>query len=508
MYLVTAQEMRRLDHYAIDTLGIPGVVLMEHAGKAVAEKITARFPEPKTAVVLCGTGNNGGDGWVVARHLLFAGWKVYPWLIGKEEKLTPDARVFYDVCCRLNPVFTDSSNQLAQLKQHLQSAQVIVDALLGTGFKGELRQHVQDVTSLVNQHPDAWVMAVDIPTGVDADTGAVSRESIRAHQTVTFGYPKWGHYLRPGADYCGDVSVVDIGLPKEFPADLQPKARLNVPLLWEAHQKTRDPWAHKGTYGHVLIIGGTRGMLGAVVMAGAAAYRMGAGMVTIAVPDGQATALAAKVTQELVWTWPGEDVFTAESAKRFADRASRFSSVAIGPGLGRFPGEDIWLSQLLREVEVPLVLDADALNILADHPHLFAERSSAFPTILTPHPGEMARLLRCSVSEIEAARPQMAQTLADQTGMIVILKGRFTIIAFPERGQIVNTTGSPALAKAGSGDLLTGMLGSFLAQDIPVDQAVPMAVYYHGRAGEIASRSMSAHRVCYSDLLDALKSCQ
>jgi hydroxyethylthiazole kinase-like uncharacterized protein yjeF len=502
VYLVTAQEMRNLDEYAIDSLGIPDVVLMEQAGKGVAQEILENYPSSSTAVVLCGTGNNGGDGWVVARHLHFAGWQVKAWLVGKEERLTSAARTFYNVCSQLTSIDTYSSQQLSIFTKDLQSAEVIVDALLGTGTTGELRPLMQEVVNVVNQQHHASIVAVDLPTGVNADTGEVCSQAIKAERTVTFAYPKWGHFLRPGTDYCGEVKVVDIGLPPSVPPSLIPQAQLIQPSLWQEQMKPRDPWGHKGTYGHLLVIGGARGMLGAVAMSGKAAYRMGAGMVTLAVPEDQATALMAKVTQEMVWPWAGDHTFAVESAGLFTERASRFSAVAIGPGLGRFTDDQSWLKKLLQEIQVPLVLDADALNILAEDLTILAERSH--PTVLTPHPGEMARLLGCSVAEVESSRQQVARELAMKSGATVVLKGRYTIIADPSGKQLLNTSGSPALAKAGSGDLLTGMMGSLIAQRIPLEQAVPMAVYYHGQAAQRASQITTPHSVCYSDLLHAL----
>lgn len=504
MYLVTAKEMRDLDRYTISQAGLPGVVLMENAGRAVAEEVMRRFPEPKTAVVLGGTGNNGGDGWVAARHLLFRGWKVHLWLAGDEGKLTSDARVFYEVCKKYTQIERYQPEKRERLWQHLQQAEVIVDALLGTGAKGELRPLMAELVSLINQQERAFVVAVDLPTGVDADTGAVEREAVQADLTVTFAFPKWGHYLRPGADCSGEVKVADIGLAPIPDADLEPSARINLPGEWKQHLRSRSPWAHKGTHGHLLIIGGSRGMLGAVVMSGEAAYRTGAGLVTLTVPKSEHPALAAKVTQEIIWSWPGDEVFSRKSYQWFNARKSRYSAVAIGPGLGRFTGEEEWLGELMRKIEVPLVLDADALNILSDHPDLFEKRPPDFPTVLTPHPGEMARLIGCTVKEVESSRHQAAKELAERTGMTVVLKGRYTIIAFPDGKQWLNGTGSPALAKAGSGDLLTGMIGSFLAQQIPVKDAVLMAVYLHGKAGELAAKLMP-HSVMFSDILSAME---
>jgi NAD(P)H-hydrate epimerase len=489
VYLVTAREMRELDRRTIEELGIPGVVLMENAGRAAAREIMLRFSGPGKAVVLAGCGNNGGDGWVVARYLSFAGWEVEGWLVGEEEKLAPDARVFYEVCCRLFSVHRFTEGKEDALRRSLQTAVVTVDALLGTGAKGELRPLMRKAARLVNEAAKGSVVALDLPTGVDADTGAADPDAVRADVTVTFQFPKWGHFLRPGADLAGEVQTVEIGLwPTKAGSACEPAARLNRPDLWREHLRRRDPWSHKGTHGHLLVIGGSRGMMGAVVMAGEAAYRTGAGLVTLTAPASQETVLAAKVTQELIWCWPGEGIFAPESSRLFSEREKRFTAVAVGPGLGRFPGEERWLGHLLEQVRVPMVLDADALNILADHPELFKRNRPERVTVLTPHPGEMARLLRCSVAEVETNRRRAAEDLAKCAGVTVVLKGRYTLIAFPDGRTVLNDTGGPALAKAGSGDWLTGMIGSFLAQGMPMPAAVPLAVWLHGKAGEQAGR--------------------
>ncbi|MFC7441638.1 NAD(P)H-hydrate dehydratase [Laceyella putida] len=504
MYLVTAEEMRMLDRYTITKGGIPGIILMEQAGKAVAEEIMARQPSPGRAVILGGTGHNGGDGWVAARHLLYRGWTVLLWRLGKEEKIVPDAKVFYEACSRHVPVRGCDSTQLPELERDLRSADVIVDAMLGTGAKGELRQTVAEVVTLVNAVDRARVVAVDLPTGVDADTGAVSTMAVKADVTVTFQYPKWGHYLRPGTDFCGEVIVREIGLtPPSLGATPVPRARLNDPELWHEYCVRRDPWAHKGTYGHLLVIGGARGMLGAVAMAGEAAYRMGTGLVTLTVPESERLALAAKVTQAMVWSWPGDGVFAAGSVAAFRETPRRFSALAVGPGLGRFAGEEAWMAQLLEQADLPLVLDADACNILADYSGLLPlVRARKQATIFTPHPGEMARLMRLPVKGVEENRPLVARKLAERLQAIIVLKGRYTLIAFPDGRCLLNPTGGPALAKAGSGDLLTGMIGALLAQGVPAEKAVPMAVFVHGRAGEMTG--MQEHSVMVTDLCQAI----
>ncbi|MBA4603345.1 NAD(P)H-hydrate dehydratase [Thermoactinomyces mirandus] len=504
MYLVTAEEMRRLEEWAIHKAGLPGIVLMETAGRSVADEIARRFPKPGKAVIISGKGNNGGDGWVVARYLMQRNWNVSCWLIGNPDQITPDAKVFYQLLIRLNqPVKRFDTTHSGELAADLNGAAVIVDALLGTGVKGPLRPMYQEIVDQINR-AQKWVVAVDLPTGVDTDGMYNEGNCVKADVTVTFQYPKWGHFSRQGKKMSGELIVKDIGLPPIPDRKLEPSAKINDPSWWKDAWPARDEWSHKGSHGHLLLVGGGKGMLGAICMAGEAAYRMGAGYVTLTVPESERHALAAKVTQELIWPWPGKEFFSVQSAGEFRQKANRFTSVAIGPGLGRFAGEDEWLKHLLTEIKVPLVLDADALNILAAYPELLSLcRKRKESTILTPHPGEMARLTSLSVAEVEANRRETARSFAEKTGMIVILKGRHTLIAHPDGTLHLNHSGSPALAKAGSGDLLTGMIGSLLAQKVSPFKAACMAVYLHGKAGEMTG--VHACSVMYNNLLHGLQ---
>ncbi|MGA8941641.1 MAG: NAD(P)H-hydrate dehydratase [Thermoactinomyces sp.] len=503
MYLVTAEEMRRLEEWAIHEAGLPGTVLMETAGRSVADEIAKRFSNPGKAVVIAGKGNNGGDGWVVARYLLQRNWQVSCWLVGNPDHITPDAKVFYKLLLNLNqPVNRYNSARIRELANDLNGATVIVDALLGTGVKGVLRPMYQEIVNQINR-AQKWVVAVDLPTGVDTDGMENRNNCVKANVTVTFQYPKWGHFSRQGKKMSGELIVKDIGLPPIPDSKLEPAAKINTPFWWKDAWPVRDEWSHKGSHGHLLLVGGGKGMLGAICMAGEAAYRMGVGYVTLAVPESERHALAAKETQALLWPWPGEGFFSVQSAGKFRLKADRFTSVAVGPGLGRFPGEEQWLETLLTEVKVPLVLDADALNILAAYPHLLSmSQKREAPVILTPHPGEMARLTSLSIVEVEANRRETARSFAEKTGMIVVLKGRHTLIAHPDGTLYLNDSGSPTLAKAGSGDLLTGMVGSLLAQKVPPFKAACMAVYLHGKAGEMTG--VHTHSALYKDILQGL----
>ncbi len=491
--------MRDLDRCTIDRMGLPGMVLMENAGREAARALLERFPEAKKAVVLAGSGNNGGDGFVIARHLAAAGWEVSIGHLGQVEKMSPETQTFYGVCRQMGiPIVGKNESE-----KWIGTADVVVDALLGTGVRGELREPVRTLIHQVNRTCQGFVLAVDIPSGVDTDTGAVLGEAIRADLTVTFAAAKWCHYLRPAAEYRGELKVVDIGIPPAVVTENPPRAQLNQPSLWEKHLSPRSPWSHKGSHGHLLVLGGSQGMLGAAALSGMAALRFGVGMTTLGVPHGQVGPLAAKVTEPLIWGWPDgpEGGFSGAFPPDWEERAPRFTAVAVGPGLGRFTREKTWLERLLREVSVPVVLDADGLNILSGDLSFLEQRQG--PTVLTPHPGEMARLLGISVEEVESSRHQVAVDVAERYGVTTVLKGTFTVIAFPDGQQVIHPESSPALAKAGSGDVLTGILGGGLARGIPVESAVSLGVYLHSSAGRLATVA-SAHSVLASDVIHHL----
>lgn len=485
LYLYTAQEMRNLDRYAIETIGMPGAVLMENAGQAVTRQLLQRHRGPGTATVLAGTGNNGGDGYVIARLLASAGWQVRLWQMGPEEKMSVETRLFRDACARSEPrPLHWTRERLPDLVDDLHRSEWVIDAILGTGIQGVAREPLQTVIAVVNREARGRILAVDIPSGVVTDTGAVPGKAVQADWTITLAGPKWGHYLRPGAEHCGRLTVADIGIPAAAVRAHPPTARLNGVDVWGKHLVPRSPWSHKGTHGHLLVAGGSRGMLGAAALAALAAYRTGVGIVTVAVPESQQTAMASQVTEPLVWGWPdhGDGGFADTPPVGWEERRSRFGAAAVGPGLGRLP-QVAWLNPFL-DLGCPVVLDADALNLLSRDPSIL--RRSASEVVLTPHPGEMARLAACTVAEVEADRPGVARDWAREYGVTVVLKGSHTIIAAADGSCVVEGDTAPALAKAGSGDVLTGILGAWLARGVPPFVAAALSVHLHGCAGRLA----------------------
>lgn len=500
MYVVSAQQMRDMDRFTIEHIGIPSLILMENAGVAVVQELAKRWPKG-TVVILAGPGNNGGDGLVIARHLYNAGRDVRLWLAGDETKRSREFCQQLAVLDACGYAYQHWSGHEDVCAADLGQAAVIVDALLGTGIKGELREPYASIGRTVNTS-GVPIIAVDIPTGINSDTGEAVKGAVRATITVSFACMKWGHVLYPGADYCGELAVADISIPEV--AARAVKVR-DVCLTEEEISRIlplRPRFSHKGTYGRVLVLAGSKGMTGAPVLAASAGLHAGCGLLTLAVPESALLAVTTRISEPVFWALPDEDGhFASDSMESMEERLMSFDVVAAGPGISTWPGGSSWLAELISSVNVPLILDADALNILADDMSILGRRRNDI--ILTPHPGEMGRLCGCSTGEIERNRLYYARMLAQRYGVYVILKGAYTLIASPDGQVTVNLTGSAALAKGGSGDVLTGMLAGFIAQTRNVEAGIKLAVYLHGRAGEICGmRSMYASVA--SDVVQAI----
>lgn len=480
--------MRELDRRAIQELGVPGVVLMENAGRAVVEEIGARWGPLKglRVHVVCGTGNNGGDGFVAARHLCLAGAEVRCSLAGEA------ARVRGDALTMLRLVDPDLLGPV----DGVGAAQVVVDAVLGTGVSGPPRGEAAEAIALIRR-AGVPVVAVDVPSGVDADTGAVAGEAVQADLTVTFGYPKRGLLLHPGAAHVGELVVRDIGFDW---------SRLDVPSRWclltgervSGWLPPRPAAAHKGDFGRLIVIGGSRGMTGAPTLAARAALRMGVGLVRVACPGEVEPIVSMGLTEAM--TAPLHDWSVAEvsSHLEWAD------AVAAGPGLGAEGWMPERTLELLRGCRRPLVLDADGLNALAASGGTMKDRAG--PTVLTPHPGEAARLLGVPVEEVQRDRPAAALELARRHGCVVVLKGAGTLVAEGgETGRVgVCRLGNSGMATAGSGDVLTGAIGALLAAGEGAFEAACAGVYLHAWAGDRAALEIGGQGLLAGDIADRL----
>ncbi|NSW84187.1 MAG: NAD(P)H-hydrate dehydratase [Syntrophothermus sp.] len=491
MKIVSAQEMRDLDRRASSEFHIPSIVLMENAGLRVVEAVQTALAGIKLprVVVIAGKGNNGGDGFVVSRHLINSGFHVDTFLLGRPSELTPDAELNFRILQNISGrVFVVSdTGELQGLLAPLSGCDLVVDAIYGIGFHGEMPSPESEVVKMVNQSGKP-VVAVDIPSGVEADTGKVRGEAIRATWTVTMALPKKAFFLEPGRSYTGMLTVGDISIPRCLLEAPDIKTNL-VTEDWVA------PWflprpaeTHKGSFGHVLVVGGSVGLTGAVVMAAEAALRSGAGLVTAAVPQSLQPAIESRLIEVMTTPLPETSLKTIslEALPALQSLLERTSVCVAGPGMGRYPEARAVIRFILETAGVPVVIDADGLNALAEDLGVLKDRQ--IPVILTPHPGEMSGLSGLSVADIQADRLEVARGFASEWGVTLVLKGHNTVIATPGGDVYVNVTGNPGMATAGSGDVLSGIIAGFMAQGLLPDQAAISGVYVHGKAGDEAKK--------------------
>jgi ADP-dependent NAD(P)H-hydrate dehydratase / NAD(P)H-hydrate epimerase len=493
--LPDAEAMRAIDRWAIARRGVPSLELMERAGAGVALAVEELVPDGP-ATVVCGKGSNGGDGLVAARLLRHAGRPVTVVTVSPPTELQGDARTNLERLPGDPPVALDPSSALA-------GSVAVVDALLGTGFAGAPRGAVAEAIDAVNQS-GAPVVSVDVPSGVDASTGVVTDRAVQADVTVTFHAAKPGLWVHPGKARAGEVRTIDIGIPRGAPAPAAAAVGLIGSSVLDGLPR-RGSSSTKFSSGHVLVVGGTQGLSGAPRMAALAAMRAGAGYVTACVPVSIQSILAAGGPPELMTRGLPEEAggLSGAGIEIVLAAAERGGALALGPGLGRHPGAFAFARELAQRAPVATVLDADALNAHAGRLAELAGRSAA--TVLTPHAGELARLLELSSAEIERERLSHVRAAAALAGAVVVLKGDDTLIADPCGRVAISPGASPALATAGTGDVLTGVIGALLAQGLDAFTAAAAGVWVHAHAGRAAARVLgAAEGVIASDVIAAL----
>jgi NAD(P)H-hydrate epimerase len=510
MQLVTAAEMRLLDRATIETGRASGEELMERAGQGVVATMERQYGAllGMRVLVLCGTGNNGGDGFVAARWLKGRGAEVHVGLVGDAATIRGDARANLG---RLEPlglrVLTiESSRELERLIASRDQWDFALDALLGTGTRGEPEALMAEGVNALRQLDDAGtaVVAVDIPTGVHPDTGAIARRAVRAELTVAFGCPKRGHFLYPGRAFTGTLEVVDIGLaPDAVDAGALPVALATANEMAQL-LPARDPRAHKGSVGRVLVVGGAAGLTGAAALAARAAARAGAGYVQVAVPKSLNDILEVKLTEEMTLPMPetSERTLALAALEPVLARAADAHVVALGSGLSRHRESAELVRRVVAESDRPLVIDADALNAFEGHAEALARARAA--RVLTPHLGEMQRLTGVAPAEIESRRIDFAREWAPRWGAAVVLKGAPTVTASATGTATVNPTGNPGLATAGTGDVLTGTIAALLAQGLAPYDAARLGVYLHGLAGDLAAAEKGQAGLIAGDVIEQL----
>ena len=484
MKVVSGQVMQLMDQRAIGEFGVAGVTLMESAGRSCAEAIAETFGpgDGRKALIVAGKGNNGGDGFVIARLLRAAGWEARVLLLAAPDAVTGDAAANLErleegvvICAPQGP------SPYAEL---FGAAALIVDALLGTGVKSEVTGIYGEAIEMINAS-GAPVLAVDIPSGVDAANGRVLGRAVRADLTVSFALPKLGNVLYPGAGLCGRLIVADIGMPKAVVAEAAGCEFVDRDFASRLF-RPRSPQAHKGSGGHCLIVAGSTGKSGAAAMAANSAVRTGSGLVSLAVPAGLNALLEVKTTEAM--TIPvgpeGAGFLRAGFLAALLRAAKGKDAVALGPGLGAAASTVYLLHSLVSSLTLPLVLDADGLNAVAAAPQLLASRSGR-TTVLTPHPGEMARLTGLSVAQVEADRIGCARDFAVRHQVYLVLKGARSIVAAPDGRIAINASGNPGMASGGMGDVLTGVLVSLLGQGYDPFAACRLGVFIHGYAADL-----------------------
>ncbi len=500
MRITTSLEMREIDRIAEVEYGIDPLLLMENAGRAASQIILENYPDAGTGteiLIFAGKGNNAGDAFCVARRLTGIGRKVRVFYIEPPTQYPPSVQKNFDILKKLGTKMTrlDSIENFENFLAQAPGPFTVIDGLLGTGLKGNLEGLYFDLVEAINKMNPREVVALDIPTGVSGDTGNIHGTAIQADLTVSFGFPKLGHFLPPGAAFRGKLVNVDISLPNRFRTEGEQFLLLREPLM--RLMTERDRYGHKNSFGHVLLIGGSRGRIGAIDMASRAAHRIGTGLVTVATWPDAYDILMIKVPSE---TMSVPIAFEGKDFETYLQQLPTYTSVVCGPGLGTRPEGKRLMQELLANYPGAMVLDADALNLIGDHKmhSLLQQRKS--PTVLTPHPGEMARLLGISKEEVTQNPIECLKRAVDLTHSIVLSKGAATLISSPDQRVFLNHYPNDGMATAGSGDVLAGMIGGLLGQKMDPLEATQMGVFLHSLAGakaaeELGHRSMTAYDI-------------
>lgn len=481
MRILTGKESKALDSLVIHGYGIISPVLMENAGRSVVE-LSKPFVDFKTknTLVISGTGNNGGDGFVVARYIWNMGGTVSCIIAGKEENLSPDAKFELDILRKMEVPFSFVST-MEEVKSAMEGKEVVIDGLIGTGLSSPAIGFKKEIIDFVN-HEHPFVIAIDIPSGVMSDTGSVGDGAIRADLTVTFGTVKRGHLLYPGKLYTGKLLYSSIGMPKEAldgngaPVLLEEEeARKLIPI--------RKAWAHKGSNGFIGIFAGSEGMEGAALLSGMGALYAGGGRIAIVTPEKARKVMAGKVAELMISSLKEESYFHEEEGKAALKKAEQYDVLALGPGLGRKKETMDFVETMVKHCDKPMVLDADALFAIGEKKIDLAAYDHDF--ILTPHIGEFSKLTGLSTEEAERNRIDVAKAYAVKHKVTLLLKGAPTVIAAPDGRLYVNDSGNSGMATGGMGDVLTGVIASLLGQGVPPFEAAALGAYLHGLSGDL-----------------------
>ncbi|MBF0203695.1 MAG: NAD(P)H-hydrate dehydratase [Desulfamplus sp.] len=510
MYLVTAKQMQAIDKTTIESFGIQGQVLMENAGRGSVEMLLKTFPDisSRKVCILAGRGNNGGDAFVMARYLMEKNIEINTFLLSSTNKVTGDARVNLILFEKLavaeskeGVIEIPNNETFEKHKQKIINHDIFIDGILGTGLNSDVTGLFKDVIKTVNSL-SKQVFSIDIPSGLNADTGQPMGECIRATATATFAFAKIGHILHPGKELSGNLEIIDIGIPKFIASRENPRIHLIEHDVIKRMFKPREALSHKGTYGHLLIVAGSTGKTGAAALAANAAMASGTGLVTLAVPESINSTIEPQVTEVMTFPLPeNKKGYITHTALNLIIKklVSDKKAIAAGPGLGMDDSTIRLVHGMVEEISLPMVLDADALNAIAMNPYILKNRKA--PTIVTPHPGEMARMTGKSTAEVQQNRIDIATQFSAEFNVIVVLKGSSTLIALPDGNVHICPTGNPGMASGGMGDVLTGLIAGLITQGFNPSDAAIAGVYIHGLCGDILAQKRGAFGFVASDII-------
>jgi NAD(P)H-hydrate epimerase len=509
MKILTSKQMKNIDKKTIEEIGIPGPVLMENAGLQIFKEIMARFPkiEQEQIIIIAGKGNNGGDGFVVARHLFNQGCSPAVFLLASRSEIKGDAALNMRIAERMGIGIIEIEPDKYQKthKDKIFGATIIVDAIFGTGLTNPAEGIFAKVIRDINKS-SGFKIAVDIPSGLSSDTFELIGPNVKADLTVTLAAPKIAHIFPPAEEHIGEMVVADISIPRALFNDESLRLELVEGSSVIPHLTKRKKDTHKGTYGHLFILSGSLGKTGASSMAGKAALKMGAGLVTLGTPKSCLPMIARSMdelmTEPLAET--AEKTFSVGSLDRIIELLDGKDGLLIGPGISTHESTSELIFSLLPKVNCPLVLDADALNLISSQTELL--KSLKVPVIITPHPGEFARLLNIPTKEVLKRKLELVSQFSEEFGVYVVLKSYRTLVAVPEGNVFVNPTGNPGMATAGTGDVLSGMIASMVIQEKDIKESLLAAVYIHGLSGDLAKKRWGERPLTAGNLISFLPS--
>jgi len=505
MKVALNDEMKKIDKAAIEKYGIPGVILMERAGMSVFNEIIKEFDLSSKLTIVCGRGNNGGDGFVIARYLYDRGYKVKVFILGEKEGIKGDALINYNIIRNLGLDIKEIiyDNDIISLKENIINYPIVVDALFGTGLNKDVAGIPEKVINIINKY-SKYTISVDIPSGIGGNDGKVHKVAVKANKTIAFGLPKCGNLIYPGADYNGELLIADIGIPKEIIKNAKLNHNLIDLELIKDNLPSRRKDTHKGSYGKANVVAGSLGMTGAAILTCKSALRTGLGLIKLYIGESLNCIVKSGVPEAI--TVPLQEmrkgVIGINHIERIIDDTKEANVFTIGPGCGNTAELSEIIKRVLNDVEIPMVIDADGLNVLAQNTEWLNEKRSQI--VITPHLGEMERLTGISIDYIKNNLIEVAKDFSQEWQVIVVLKCARTIVASPKGEIFININGNPGMATAGSGDVLTGILTSLIAQGLEPLKAAITAVYIHGLTGDKAASEKGEYGLLAGDLVEYL----